>query len=44
MVPAKIILVATVFFLWFWASLLTGFKSFLPFGSFFSTQAVKQIW
>jgi hypothetical protein len=43
-------LAATVFFLRFWASLLTVFKSFLPFGKFFTSktslfdaQAVWQI-
>ncbi len=35
MVPAKCFLAVTVFLLQFWASILV-FKSFLPFGSFFT--------
>ncbi len=34
--PAKSFLAVAVFLLWFWASLLIIFKSFVPFGSFFT--------
>ncbi len=36
MAPAKSFLAVEVFLLWFWASLLIIFKSFVPFGSFFN--------